>query len=219
MEAALSSVEGTTPGGRRRGPARGLTHDQVVRAALDELRDNGIDAVSFRSVSRSLGVNPMALYTYVTDKDALLSAMFDHIFRVIGDALPDEDDDPRRSLTAFFTAAFRLMVEYADLSRLVRPTDIGMDLDVAERVYGMLADLGVDEARIADVHLALLELTIGSAAVAGARVAATKPRIADPEHPLLSAVHRRVDELNMEDHFVHTFGLLLDALVNRGGNA
>ncbi|AHH98932.1 TetR/AcrR family transcriptional regulator [Kutzneria albida] len=215
----MSSVQGATPGPRRRGPARSFTRDQVVRAALDELRDNGIDAVSFRSVSRRLGVNPMALYTYVADKDELLSAMFDQVFSAIGDALPDEVEDPRQGLTAFFTAAFRLMVEYADLSRLVRPTAVGMDLDLAERVYRMLADLGVDRSRIADVHLALLELTIGSAAAAHARVLPAEQRAADPERPLLSAVLRRVEDLNVADHFARTFGLLLDALVNGGGYA
>jgi TetR/AcrR family tetracycline transcriptional repressor len=215
----VSPAQAATPGPRRRGPARGLTRDQVVRAALDELRETGIDAVSFRSVSRRLGVNPMALYTYVADKDELLSAMFDNVFSAIGDALPDEDGDPRQGITAYFTAAFRLMVEYADLSRLVRPTAVGMDLDLAERVYRMFTGLGVAESRIADVHLALLELTIGSAVAADARVPPTGPSAADPARPLLSAVLSRVGELDVAGHFVRTLGLLLDALVNGDGNA
>lgn len=215
----MSPAQAATPGPRRRGPARGLTRDQVVHAALDELRENGIDAVSFRSVSRRLGVNPMALYTYVADKDELLSAMFDHVFGTIGETLPAEADDPRRVLTGFFAAAYRLMVEYADLSRLVRPTAVGMDRDLAERLYRVLADLGVATARIADVHLALLELTIGSAIAAGAGVPPAGPGLDDPERPLLSAVLRRAEELDVEDHFMHTLGLLLDALVNGGGDA
>jgi AcrR family transcriptional regulator len=161
----------------------------------------------------------MALYTYVADKDELLSAMFDHVFGTIGETLPDEVDDPRAVLTAFFTAAYRLMVEYADLSRLVRPTAVGMDLDLAERLYRVLADLGVAPARIADVHLALLELTIGSAIAADVRIPPAGRSADDPERPLLSAVLRRAEELDVEDHFVRTLGLLLDALVNGGGDA
>ncbi|WP_051793125.1 TetR/AcrR family transcriptional regulator [Amycolatopsis jejuensis] len=199
---------------RRRGPARSFTRDQVVGAALDELRDSGIDAVSFRSVSRRLGVNPMALYTYVADKDELLAAMFDQVFRAIGDTLAD--GAPRQVLTTYFTGAYRLMVEYADLFRLVRPTAAGMDRDLAERVYRMLADLGVAPERIADVHLALLELTIGSAIAASARRPVLGLPSDDPERPLLSAVVRRVGELDVEEHFGRTFGLLLDALVNGG---
>ena len=215
----MSPAQAATPGPRRRGPARGLTRDQVVRAALDELRENGIDAVSFRSVSRRLGVNPMALYTYIADKEELLAAMYDHVFGTIGETLPDEVDDPRRVLIAFFTAAFRLMAEYADLSRLVRPTAVGMDRDLAERLYRVLAELGVAPARIADVHLALLELTIGSAITADVRLPSAGQGIDDPERPLLSAVLRRAEELDVEDHFVRTLGLLLDALVNGGGDA
>ncbi|WP_236795034.1 TetR/AcrR family transcriptional regulator [Amycolatopsis sp. GM8] len=212
----MSAAQPATP--RRRGPARGFTRDEVVRAALDELRQNGINAVSFRSVSRRLGVNPMALYTYVADKEELLAAMYDHVFRAIGDVIPDEAGDPKRVLVDFFTAGYRLMVEYVDLSRLVRPSAVGLDLDLVERVYRLLADLGVAEARIADVHLALLELTIGSAVAADARVPPAGQLPDDPAHPLLSAVLRRAGELNAEDHFVRTFGLLLDALVNGEGN-
>ncbi len=182
-------------------------------AALDEFQENGIDAVSFRGVSRRLGVNPMALYTYVADKDELLAAVFDHVVAGLGELFPPEAGDPKQELTAFYTAVFRLMVEYTDLARLVRPAIVGTDLDLAERVYRMLADLGVAKARIADVHLALLDLTIGSAITAGVRVPSANEADAGPDHPLLSAVLRRFDELDAEDHFAGAFALVLDALV------
>ncbi|GHF67865.1 AcrR family transcriptional regulator [Amycolatopsis bartoniae] len=213
----MSSEQDRAP--RRRGPARGLSREQVVRAALDEFRENGIAAVSFRSVSRRLGVNPMALYTYIADKNELLSTMYDHLFRAIGEMLPDEPGDPRQALVAFFTAAHRLMVEYADLSRLVRPTAAGMDRDLAERIYRLFAELGVARERIADVHLALLELTIGSAAAVHVRFPPAQAPDGGAERPLLSAVVRRIEDLDMEDHFVRTLGLLLDALVAGGGDA
>lgn len=201
---------------RRRGPARSLTRDQVVDAALAVMREAGLDAVSFRSVSKQLGVNPMALYTYVADKEALLVAMFDEVLRTVVDALPTGATRPQEALIAYFRATFRLMTEHADLYRLARPTAVGLDFDRTEQVYRMLADLGVADSRIADVHLALIELTVGSAlsisTLAAAPATAFEPP--DPEaHPLSAAVAGRAHELDHEEHFVRTFRVLLDALV------
>jgi TetR/AcrR family tetracycline transcriptional repressor len=160
-------------------------------------------------------VDPLALYTYVSDKNELLSAMCDHVLAEAGQVLPDEPGDPRQELTAFFTAMYRLLVEYTDLTRFVRPTIEGMDLGLAERVYRMLTDLGVPQARIGEAQLALAELTYGSAIFANARMPSTDRLSVGPDYPLLSTVLRRFDELraDAEGHFVRTFGLLLDALV------
>ncbi|ANZ41568.1 hypothetical protein BBK82_42075 [Lentzea guizhouensis] len=194
-----------------------MRREQVVRAALDEFRENGIGGVSFRSVSRRLGVNPMALYTYVADKDELLSAMYDHVLAEAGSALPAEPGDPGQALTAFFTASYRLMVEYAGLARLVRPTLDGVDLDIAERVHRLLVELGVAEERVAEVQMALQKLTIGSALVADIELPPVAEADAGPDHPLVAGVLRRLDDLHAdaEGHFLRTFGLLLEALVDR----
>lgn len=64
----------------------GLTADDVVRAAVGILYEQGLDAVSMRTVAARLGVSPVPLYSRVGNKEALLDAVAD---TVLADVAPD----------------------------------------------------------------------------------------------------------------------------------
>jgi AcrR family transcriptional regulator len=71
--------------GRRPQPA--LTHEQIVRAAVEIADAEGVEAVSMRKVAAKLGAGTMSLYRYVASKDDLLDLMVD---AVLGeDPLPE----------------------------------------------------------------------------------------------------------------------------------
>lgn len=56
--------------------ARGtLNRDSVMDTALEIADRDGLDAVTIRAIARQLGVTPMALYTYFSDKNALYEGM------------------------------------------------------------------------------------------------------------------------------------------------
>jgi AcrR family transcriptional regulator len=57
-----------------------LTRERVVVAAAALADGEGIDALSMRSLARSLGVEAMSLYHHVATKDDLLDAMVDDVF-------------------------------------------------------------------------------------------------------------------------------------------
>lgn len=54
---------------------RTLTRERVVARALELADAEGIEAITMRRLGSLLGVEGMALYTHVTDKDDLLSAV------------------------------------------------------------------------------------------------------------------------------------------------
>lgn len=56
--------------GRNKPPT--LTEEQIVDAALQVIRTEGLDALSMRRLSRELGRSAMAAYWYVSDKRELL---------------------------------------------------------------------------------------------------------------------------------------------------
>jgi AcrR family transcriptional regulator len=62
----------------RRAP---LSRERVLQAALDLADEGGIEALSMRRLAAELGVEPMSLYYYVRNKDELLGAMLDAVFR------------------------------------------------------------------------------------------------------------------------------------------
>lgn len=147
---------------RRPGPAPSLSRAQVIDSALDVMAADGLDAVSFRSVSKRLGVNPMALYTYVKDKNELLAGMYDTLLsRLEIPAAAESADD---QLTAYYVESRRLLVANADLYRLARPVGVpGADLSLAERVFALFAELGLAPAAVVETQLMLMQYTIGNA--------------------------------------------------------
>jgi AcrR family transcriptional regulator len=64
----------------RRGPRPALSVDEVVGNAIAIADRDGLDAVTMRRLAESLGVGPMALYTYVPGKAELLDLMLDRVY-------------------------------------------------------------------------------------------------------------------------------------------
>jgi AcrR family transcriptional regulator len=65
---------------RTRGPRQSLTADQVVEAAIQLADEQGLDAVTVRSVAQAVGASPMSVYTYVPGgKSELLELMIDAV--------------------------------------------------------------------------------------------------------------------------------------------
>jgi len=67
-------------------PARGLTREAIVRAAVALADRDGLDAVSIRRVAAELGARPMSLYSHIAAKDDLLDLMID---AVVGEVVLD----------------------------------------------------------------------------------------------------------------------------------
>ncbi|MFN2564186.1 MAG: TetR/AcrR family transcriptional regulator [Gemmatimonadaceae bacterium] len=60
-----------------RGPKRGLTCDDVVRAAIRIADRDGIAALTMQAAAEELGFTTMALYRYFPSKEALIDAIID----------------------------------------------------------------------------------------------------------------------------------------------
>ena len=90
----------------RKGPRQRLSVDAVVEAGISLADEDGLDAVSIRSVAAALGVGAMTLYRYVPSKAELLDLMLDSLYLSM----------PRPSLPAAdeWRGAFR---QIADLNR------------------------------------------------------------------------------------------------------
>ncbi|WP_067197243.1 TetR/AcrR family transcriptional regulator [Microbacterium sp. XT11] len=64
----------------RKGPARSLTVEKIVDAALTLADEQGLAAVTVRAVAQAVGVSPMSVYTYVPGKPELLDLMVDALY-------------------------------------------------------------------------------------------------------------------------------------------
>ncbi|MCC5578712.1 TetR/AcrR family transcriptional regulator C-terminal domain-containing protein [Microtetraspora sp. AC03309] len=59
---------------------QGLSRDQIVRAALDLLDEEGLDALSMRKLGARIGAGATSLYWHVANKDELLELALDEIY-------------------------------------------------------------------------------------------------------------------------------------------
>ena len=214
------------PARRKPGPAPSFTRDQVVAAALEVMSEDGLGAVSFRSVSRRLGVNPMALYTYVRDKDELLAHMYDQVSA--GISFDSASEAPAvEQIVDYYVTAREVLLRNSELYRLVRRPDLpGLDLHTAERLCELLAGLGMDPARAASAQARLLQYTIGNAlytaslraAGDGAGVAAWAGRLVElvdaVETPHLHATAEAIRDFDEDREFADGLRAILTGLAS-----
>jgi TetR/AcrR family transcriptional regulator, tetracycline repressor protein len=57
----------------------GLTRDEIVDAALQLVRTEGVAAVTMRRLAETIGVTPMALYHHVPNKSVLLDLVVEQV--------------------------------------------------------------------------------------------------------------------------------------------
>jgi TetR/AcrR family transcriptional regulator, tetracycline repressor protein len=81
-----------TTAGRSKRKSERLSEQQIIDAALEIIRESGVDGLSMRLLSRRLNVTPMATYYYVRDKQDLLDLVARWAMGTI--EIPDKDSGP-----------------------------------------------------------------------------------------------------------------------------
>lgn len=76
MTASETTAAVQRPRRARSGRERpGLTRDKILRAALQLVDDRGLSALTMRSLGAELGVDPMAVYKHLANKEAVLDGL------------------------------------------------------------------------------------------------------------------------------------------------
>ena len=106
-------------------PRSPLTRERVLEAAIDLADQAGIDALSMRKLGGTLGVEGMALYRHVRDKDDLLDGMVDTVMGEV--PAPDVDaGDWKTAMRELAVGARAVMLRHpwAPAAIVARP-DVG----------------------------------------------------------------------------------------------
>ena len=167
------------PAPRRGGRSRKFTKEHVLDIALELLATQGLDAVSFRTVSLRLGVDPKALYTYVESKDDLLAAMYDRTLSQLKIPLPDDTRPAVERVVDYLVSVRRALIANPGIFELSRPLAASTTFpESAERLAEIMRDVTADPATSIRLLKRLATYTVGSA-VAGAQAAAFKAQQAE----------------------------------------
>ena len=86
----------------RRAERRESTRAEILDAAWELARAQGLAGLSLRDVARKIGMRPPSLYWYFDSKNAIYDAMFGRAATQFAERMaePYDSDDPRKALTA-----------------------------------------------------------------------------------------------------------------------
>jgi AcrR family transcriptional regulator len=140
-----------------------LTRERVVEAALELIDAEGADALTMRRLGQELGVEGMALYTHVENKDDLLNAVAQRVLSEL--ELPDPPPAAwQERIHAMVMAWAGLQDRHPRAFVLIyraRPPDT-WNVRPTEEIYDALRSAGFDELETANAYLTLIFLLDGA---------------------------------------------------------
>ncbi len=145
-----------------RTPRNTLNPELIVRTALELMETDGTSAFSLRGVAASLGVGPMAIYTYFRNKDDLYDAVRNHLMGLLP---PVPEDVPWQDQVRAVCRSLRsLMLQHPCLAQLLagRPLSGQETARVAEGLLGVLRSAGFAKETAARTHTTLFTYVLGS---------------------------------------------------------
>ncbi len=132
-----------------------LSESEIVEAALRVVREDGVEKLSMRRLSRELGVSPMAPYYYVADKRELLDLVASAA--LTGVRTPPRESGPwQQRLRELVDQIDEKLRRHPGLGDILIEQMLGKQLDLIAAIMGILADAGFGDrdvlAAYATVH-------------------------------------------------------------------
>ncbi len=148
------------------GRTRTLTDAAIVEAAATIVREGGADRLTIRALGDRLGVDPTSIYRYFATMNDVRRALGDHLLGEV-DVAVDERQTWRHAVHSICTGIRRAQLRQPDLAVLVRnaPTRLANELRITEALLAQLGRAGLPAAQAATAYHALIELSVGSAAI------------------------------------------------------
>jgi AcrR family transcriptional regulator len=152
----------------RRAERRAATRAEILEAAWEQVRANGLAALSLRDLARAVGMKPPSLYSYFDSKNAIYDAMYAQGVRQFVDeqkASMPRSDDPLEALKAvvhFFVgfcaadpARYQLLFQRTIPGFEPSAESFKISQDNLAELGGLLAACGVSDPEMLDLCTAL----------------------------------------------------------------
>jgi TetR/AcrR family tetracycline transcriptional repressor len=172
-------------------PSRPLSRAVIVEAAIRHVDENGLPALTMRTLGQRLGVEAMSLYHHVNGREDLLEAMVDHLVSQVG--VPD-DVEPGpvngwqtllqhvahdvRAVATSHPHLFPLVATRPPAAPWLRPPL--RSLELVDAFLSGLLDRGLSEDASVHVYKVFTSFLLGHLLLEAAQQGAT---LAPPEEP------------------------------------
>jgi TetR/AcrR family tetracycline transcriptional repressor len=195
---------------------------EIVRAALDLLDENGLEAVSLRAVAMRIGVRMNTVSWHIKTKARLRDLMADAIIAQIPlDDLPAHGDRAVRELLRRYR---RALLAHRDGGRVVAGTFVAepATLRYADRLIATLLDSGLDEQTTGWTAWTLIYFTLGLVQEEQGAPGGLAEQVASAmdvrAHPALVRVLPHLTDGAFDDRFDYGVGLVLTAAAARSAH-
>jgi AcrR family transcriptional regulator len=140
-----------------------LSRDRVLSGAVAIAGESGIGSLTIRSLAQALGVKPMSLYYYVSNKDELLDGIVDLVFNQI--ELPSTSGEWREELHRWAHSARRVLTRNSWAISLLesRATPGPATLRHHDQIIGVLREAGFSVPMTAHAYALLDSYVYGFA--------------------------------------------------------
>ena len=152
----------------RRAERHAATKAEILAAAWEQVRANGLAALSLRDLARTVGMQPPSMYSYFDSKNAIYDAMFAQGAQQFVDEqktsmpTPDEPLDALKAVLHFFVgfcaadfARYQLLFQRTIPGFEPSPESFKISEDNLAELGELLAHSGVSDPEAIDLFTAL----------------------------------------------------------------
>jgi AcrR family transcriptional regulator len=205
-----------------------FTLAEVREHAIQIVDEDGLGALSMRSLAAALGTGPMTIYNYVKDREELEGLVAEAV--LAGVKLPRRSDDWRADVKSIATAIWRSVRQHPNAAPLVltRRTVSAAGYLPAERLIEALTCAGLSDIDLLAAFRGVLSLVMGAAQVelAGPLAAIDREQsnvmnakrigaLAGSEHPHMAALAETSQRSTMAADFDRALDMLLAGIQER----
>jgi len=155
---------------KRMRPSTPLTRERIVRTAIGIVDRDGLKALSMRKLGAELGVDPMAVYYHVPNKDALLDAIVEAVMSESDYSGDDPHASPEDRIMVAANAYLRAMLAHANAMPIMlsRGPNTPAAARPVELMMGILREAGLSPTQALAGMNAIASAVRGAAAMVGA---------------------------------------------------
>jgi TetR/AcrR family transcriptional regulator, tetracycline repressor protein len=210
--------------GRPKSGEQALTRERILDVALQMVDENGVEAFSMRGLAGKLGVDPMAIYHHLPNKNAVIGGLIERLFE--GFSLSFGDDAHWKDGLRAFAAAYR------EMARLHQPLILYLAADtewtaegglkIDELLYGILQKAGLSPLQILQAADTLIDYLNGfalgerqgSLGQPGerSRFAARLDQYPPGQFPVMRAVFSSIPPEDLRAHFDTSIEIILGGI-------
>lgn len=152
----------------RRAERHAATKAEILDAAWEQVRENGLAALSLRDLARGVGMQPPSLYSYFGSKSAIYDAMYAQGAQQFVDEqklampLPDDPLEALKVMVRFFVgfcaadpARYQLLFQRTIPGFEPSPESFQISQDNLAEIGEMLARCGVSDPGMLDLFTAI----------------------------------------------------------------